>query len=304
MARPAKIVAGIERVCRSARRSTSSWSRAAAARWRICGPSTRRSWRGPSAGCRGAGGLGGGARDRLHHRRTLPLTIVRPRPRARPETLAPACARNWSPIWRSPSRRLQRGLFSGVQRRLREALLRLRFALGDPRREMSDRRLPGWPTLQDRLHSALKIGILRRTQELRRLHDRLDRRDPRQDLSERTRRLGALRVALERAAGRALGLAPRRLAVEQLRARQARAVRERCQRSGEELRVAHARLEAISPQRVFERGYSMTRRAATGKVVRTVGEVSPGDALEIVVRMREEGGELFEEKISAVAKAL
>ena len=41
-----------------------------------------------------------------------------------------------------------------------------------------------------------------------------------------------------------------------------------------------ARLRLLSPTNVLERGYSITSDAATGKVIRDAGEVSPGQPLK------------------------
>jgi exodeoxyribonuclease VII large subunit len=50
-----------------------------------------------------------------------------------------------------------------------------------------------------------------------------------------------------------------------------------------------ARLEALSPLATLERGYAVVRRAETGTVVSSVGQVAPGDALAVRVRDGEFG---------------
>ncbi len=183
------------------------------------------------------------------------------------------------------TQRLRRGLVSSVQRR-REGLLRARMALGDPRRELGDRRLR-LADLQDRLGSGLKAGLLAHDQHLRRIRDRLARQSPQGRLAERLRELHALKVGLERASGRALALEARRGALQKVNEALVRTSRDLLQRRHQRLQVARAGLLAISPQRVFDRGYSLTRKSSTGELVRSPGDVVVGDELEIVVAMRE-----------------
>jgi exodeoxyribonuclease VII large subunit len=53
-------------------------------------------------------------------------------------------------------------------------------------------------------------------------------------------------------------------------------------RSG--LMGSRSRLASLSPLATLQRGYSVVRRADTGVVVRSVGQVSAGDLLAIQVR--------------------
>lgn len=67
-----------------------------------------------------------------------------------------------------------------------------------------------------------------------------------------------------------------------LRAR--RAIANRINLVREQLAAAGGRLEALSPLKVLERGYSVTRLIASGEVVRSAGQVEPGDLVETVLQ--------------------
>ncbi len=179
------------------------------------------------------------------------------------------------------TRRLQRGLQRTVQER-REKLLRLRFALGDPRRQLGDRRL-ALAELEERLSAALRGVFESRRLALKQLRERTEAHNPRADLAARVRSLHQLRSALERAGQRAIGLQGRHLALEQQRGRLAATARHLLQGRQQALRVASARLEAISPQRVFERGYSLTKLVRTGHLVRTAADAPPGEEIDVVL---------------------
>ena len=129
-----------------------------------------------------------------------------PTPTAAAELLAPV-RRDPRPIWPSISQRISRALGAVVQAR-RQAVLRLRMRLGDPRREMSERRLK----LADLEHLAPDGGrttaLLERTQRLRQLSERLQQGSPRQALGEKRRALHLLSVRLERAGAGALAVEP------------------------------------------------------------------------------------------------
>lgn len=98
-------------------------------------------------------------------------------------------------------------------------------------------------------------------------------RDLALDLSETERRLHAChpRARLER--GRAdLDVLQRRLT---------ELVTRRTERHRAELGQLGGRLDALSPLRVLDRGYSLVRRADSGRILRDADDVSPGDALAI-----------------------
>jgi exodeoxyribonuclease VII large subunit len=138
-------------------------------------------------------------------------------------------------------------------------------------------------------------------EQLRRFVQRLGRQHPRRWLHEQWQRLDDLQGTLNRClryglrarlahwqalAQRLLLLKPRnilarrrdqtRLTVNQLRA----VVRLRWREAGQRLSHVNSRLRLLSPQNVLERGYSITRDAATGQVLRSASEAQPGQLLE------------------------
>ena len=60
-------------------------------------------------------------------------------------------------------------------------------------------------------------------------------------------------------------------------------VRRRLQSCCERLATAAGRLHALGPLAVLQRGYSITRTAATGEVVRHAADVSEGQAVETIL---------------------
>ena len=160
---------------------------------------------------------------------------------------------------RSLERRLSQAfdnLLGGLRLRL-ERLLRPLDSIGrrviDPvRREMLQRQIE--------LGRAQRAALRRRREQLAGLHQRLVRHDPRSLLRRDRRELGVL-VARLRDAGRW------------------RAVRE-AQASHAEL---SARLDALSPLRVLERGYAIAIHESTGHAVRSQEEVKHGDRLRVRV---------------------
>jgi len=138
-----------------------------------------------------------------------------------------------------------------------------------------------------------------RTQWLRQLSERLQQRSPRQALGEKLRALHLLSVRLERAGAGALAVDARRAALTRLSVRLNQGARLSLAGRREQLRVERARLDVISPQRVFERGYSLTRALVSGEVVRQASQVAAGDVISVTVAMREKDGELIEEQLKA-----
>jgi exodeoxyribonuclease VII large subunit len=219
-----------------------------------------------------------------------------PTPTAAAELLAPV-RRDLIADLAKVSQRISRALGAVVQTR-RQAVLRLRMRLGDPRREMTARRLR-LADIDDRLQVAAKRQLGDRVQRLRQLSERLQQRSPRQALGEKLRALHLLSVRLERAGASALAVDVRRAALTRLSVRLNQVARLSLAGRRERLRVERARLDVISPQRVFERGYSLTRALASGEVVRGASQVAPGDVIAITVAMRERDGELIEEQVKA-----
>ncbi|HLK88733.1 MAG TPA: exodeoxyribonuclease VII large subunit [Polyangia bacterium] len=140
----------------------------------------------------------------------------------------------------------------------RHGLERLRGRLGDPRRLLDERR--------QRLDESIERGrrvLARRLAaaraELGACDVRLHRAHPHRRIVEQRAALAAARHRLEAAIRP--GLVARRHAVE----------------------AACGKLEALSPVRVLERGFSLTQRA-DGRLVTSVTEVAPGDQVRVRLR--------------------
>jgi exodeoxyribonuclease VII large subunit len=75
-----------------------------------------------------------------------------------------------------------------------------------------------------------------------------------------------------------------------------RAIQVRLQQARSSVEASAAQLATLSPLNVLARGYSLTRLPDTQQLVRSIGQVNPGDAVEILVqdgrlRARVEGSE-------------
>ena len=98
-------------------------------------------------------------------------------------------------------------------------------------------------------------------------------------------RLNAARSRLDAAAAHRVFRLPREriedmaLRLDELDARAARALRQRLQMARTAVQQQAARLEALSPLGVLSRGYSLTQRAADGRIVRTAAELAPGETI-------------------------
>ena len=219
-----------------------------------------------------------------------------PTPTGAAEILAPV-QRDLVAALAVASQRLSRALGAVVQVR-RESLLRARLRLGDPRRELSERRLR-LADLQDRLQVSAERLSGERVQRLRLLSDRLQRHSPREALADKLRALHLLARNLERGAARAMALEGRRATLTQLSVQLRGGMQSGLRQRREGLSLDQARLAAISPQRVFERGYSLTRSLRSGQLVHQATQVVAGELIEVTVAMREREGELIEEKVRA-----
>jgi exodeoxyribonuclease VII large subunit len=71
--------------------------------------------------------------------------------------------------------------------------------------------------------------------------------------------------------------------IDELELRARRAMANRLTLVRHQLAAAGGRLEALSPLRVLERGYSVTRLAASGQVLRSADQARPGDQLETLL---------------------
>ena len=146
-------------------------------------------------------------------------------------------------------------------RRARHELERARARLGDPRRLLDERR----QRLDEHVERSRRVLARRLAAahaDLRALEVRLHRAHPHRRIAEQRHALADMRHRLQAALVPALGR--RRHAIE----------------------AAHGKLEALSPMRVLERGFSLTQRA-DGRVVTSAGDVSPGE--RITVRVHDGG---------------
>ncbi len=149
------------------------------------------------------------------------------------------------------------------------------------------------------------------------LASRLARAHPRRQLNERRQRLDELQTSLARCTrkelrrhqtavsnfaqrlarvkpSRTLGL--RRQIIVKLMRRLQEASRHALQSQRQQLREMETRLRLLSPEQVLERGFSITRDAATGAVVRDADAIKPGQKLKTRLQRGEivttaEGGE-------------
>ena len=195
----------------------------------------------------------------------------------------------------------------------RRALRELKNRLGDPRRQLSGQRL-FLATSTDRLRAVLHRRVKHEGAALRALSQRLQRARPQAQLAERRDRLQSLRTRLVAQGPRRLaeehqrlqGLARRlernspqprlrqeRERLERLDQRVRLSLRERLRRDQQSLRSLAAHLDALSPLKVLGRGYALVTR--DGAVVRSAGEVKPGDQLSLKL----ERGRLEVQVISA-----
>jgi exodeoxyribonuclease VII large subunit len=97
---------------------------------------------------------------------------------------------------------------------------------------------------------------------------------------------GAARARLESLSSRRVLMRPaeklheRARQIDELELRARRALANRFRHARQELATAAGRLDALSPLKVLERGYSVTRLLPSGTVVRSTEQVQPGDLLE------------------------
>ncbi len=152
-------------------------------------------------------------------------------------------------------------------RRLRREIgLRLR----DARQEVD--------TLAEGARQTLRARLTTRATELRRLEVRLGARHPRAQLAARRAELAKLETRLRRS-DPAPKLAARRAELRRLEGAMASAARRALDRRRAAFAQGMARLDALSPLRVLERGYALATH--DGRVVTEAASVKPGDRLEL-----------------------
>jgi exodeoxyribonuclease VII large subunit len=146
-------------------------------------------------------------------------------------------------------------------RRARHELERARARLGDPRRLLDERR-QRLDEQAERGRRVLARRLAAARDDLRAVEVRLHRAHPHRRIAEQRHALAAMRHRLEAAMQPAL--VRRRHAID----------------------AARGKLEALSPMRVLERGFSLTQRT-DGRVVTSAGDVRPGE--KITVRVHDGG---------------
>ena len=150
------------------------------------------------------------------------------------------------------------------------------------------------------LQRRVRQRLAERTDELRESSDRLRRAHPRRRIDEQGQRLDDLQFGLlrgakagwrERHAGwlglfqrlhrlrPSTSLTQRQNALVQARRRLIEHARYNWQRVTTRSTEAVARLRLLSPTSVLERGYSITLDTTSGRVIRTAGDVRPGQRL-------------------------
>ena len=145
-----------------------------------------------------------------------------------------------------------------------------RTMVGPAQRELS--------SLAERAVRQVRLDINRRRATLRELRDELARRDPRAHLASDRRRLGELEVRLRRAMRERLRA--ERKALGPLEARARGAMTPTLRRAQNELLPTISRLDALSPLRVLERGYTIAFDAA-GRAVKDAAVLTQGDPLRV-----------------------
>jgi exodeoxyribonuclease VII large subunit len=179
-----------------------------------------------------------------------------PTPSAAAELAVPVAAELLAEV-RVLAGRLGRGLLGQVGAR-RLALERVRTRLADPRRLINERRL-GLDELVDRAWRALGGAIARQQKELQTTEGRLLRAHPQRRIADQRAVLGLLDRRMARAGAQLLG--HRRRAFDTLA----------------------SKLDALSPLKILERGYSLTR-GPDGSVLASLQELSPGDQVTVTLR--------------------
>jgi exodeoxyribonuclease VII large subunit len=150
------------------------------------------------------------------------------------------------------------------------------------------------------LKQAINDQLRQRLDHLQSLSDRLQRQSPIVHLQRSTHRLQqtqarlqsamTLRLrtawaAIETSTTRLIEHHPRnriallRSAVTANESRLHRAMRQHLQRQGDRVSSLSNHLQALSPQRVLERGYSVTRLKKTGTILRSAADLKEGDHL-------------------------
>jgi exodeoxyribonuclease VII large subunit len=131
-----------------------------------------------------------------------------------------------------------------------------------------------------RLGQALPGLLRRRVERLERFRAELARLSPRRQLERRRQHLVELGVRTEAAGRRLLRQRAGDLAARAVPVRLERALAARLQSADGALAQRRSRLQALSPEGVLTRGYSITLDEA-GRVLRSAAETAPGRAITV-----------------------
>jgi exodeoxyribonuclease VII large subunit len=179
-----------------------------------------------------------------------------PTPSAAAELAVPVAAELMAEL-RVLGGRLGRAVLGQVGGR-RLVLERAAARLGDPRRLIDDKR-QALDDLADRSHRALDTAIARRRKDLQGVEGRLLRAHPQRRIADQKHALGLLERRLAQAAAQLVG--PRRRQFDGL---------------------AH-KLDALSPLKILERGYSLAR-GPDGRVLSSCSGLTVGEQVTVTLR--------------------
>lgn len=141
--------------------------------------------------------------------------------------------------------------------------------------------------LRDRLQRAEQSrALIDPLRYLGRLHERIDRIEPRLRLSlrelveQRAKAVNSFELRLARHSPREQ-ITLLRLRLDRLQERQWHAVQKSLERAERGVQQAITSLELLSPLAVMKRGYAVTYRAMQSAVITSVSQVQPGDSLHV-----------------------
>jgi exodeoxyribonuclease VII large subunit len=134
---------------------------------------------------------------------------------------------------------------------------------------------------EQRLRQALPALLRQRLERLARSRAELERLSPARQLARREEHLREQARRLEAAATRFLRARSGQLASRQAPERLRRGIERRLRECGQALGQRGARLAALGPEQVLARGYSITRDAKTGAVLRSAADSAPGRKVSV-----------------------
>lgn len=167
---------------------------------------------------------------------------------------------------------MKRDLLAGLADRRRRLERESARRLGDHQQRLAQRR--------QRLAQALPTLLRQRAERLERFRAELARLSPGRQMERRKELLAERRTRLEGAAVRLLRQRAGELAGRRAAARLDRAVAARLETAETGLAHRRRRLQALSPERVLARGYSITLDEA-GHVLRTAADTGPGRSITV-----------------------